>query len=201
MSPIIVGPSSVNAEMIHPHFIKFIDKYLPDQVLNEAVKKVFKEHWKRLKEMPASSTGRYHHVAENYIPYGLINHIMRVVYFCDELVTEEQAYDKDVPERMKVIAAAFLHDLGKMDTYKSEHGPLARKYLANEKAFTEDIVKMVERHMHFWNFNKSYRAQHTLEIIVAYGDYIASRENVEIMGFTYIRKDGTTETITGVQFR
>jgi hypothetical protein len=190
MSPIIVGPATVNDEMIHPHFVKFIDEYLLDKELNEAVKRIFKANWKKLREMPASSSGRYHHVAENYIPYGLINHIMRVVYFCNDLVTEEQGYDKDPPERMKVVAAAFLHDLGKMDTYKSDHGRFSKKYLSEEKAITEDILKMCERHMHFWGYN---RAQHTLEIIVAYGDYIASRENVEIVGFTYITTDGGTE--------
>ena len=163
-------------------FFEFIDEYMnPQSKLAKQVKKVFDEWWNDFIELPSSSTRKYHHSVENYIPYGLLNHTMRVVWIANELAKEEKM---NKIQTHKVIAAALLHDLGKIKTKKSSHGEQSVEMI--EDIIDDfDVQQMVLRHMHMWS---DWPLTSIFTIVVAYADYIASHKEVEITSLKYFKE-------------
>jgi len=161
---------------MHPKFAEFIDSMLPPAEA-AVVKQLLGLHWSGLKVLRASSSMKYHHEKENYMPYGLINHIMRTVWIANELCIEEQGkYNENAHKRNDVIIAAFLHDMGKMLTVRQSHAQLGLKYLQVAE-ISDGIRDMVSHHHHNWDVHP---CQTIWERIVAFADYLASRPDVEI---------------------
>jgi hypothetical protein len=190
-----------------------IDEFLPkelDDNLNESVKFFMERYWKDLAPLPASSTGRYHHSTENVKPFGLINHTLRVVWFTKEIGIEETGYPagydkwKGIKKIREAIAAAFLHDFGKVESFKADHGKESARMVSstsiygispskeqleefNDIALSPEVCNMIRRHMHNWSFI------HCVEMwdrIVAYADYLASRPTVHLSDVTYLVMEG-----------
>jgi putative nucleotidyltransferase with HDIG domain len=161
---------------MHPKFANFIKTFLSETDA-EVVIQLFELCWKQFRILRASSTMKYHHEVENYMPYGLVNHIMRTVWVANELCREEQGkYNESVHKQNDVIIAAFLHDLGKILSYRQSHAQLGLKYL-QVKEITDSIRDMVSHHHHNWDVHP---CQNVWERIVAYADYLASRPEIEI---------------------
>lgn len=176
-----------------------VDSFLQkdfDDNFNEDVKYFVDKYWKEIAPLPASSTGRYHHKTENLKPFGLLNHTLRVVYITKELGVEEigysAGYDKWKNHRQikMAIAAAFLHDFGKVNDFGAQHGKETVKMLTEvdgKHPLTPEILSMCKHHMHNWSFI------HCVEVwdrIVAYADYIASRSYVHLSEITYLVMEG-----------
>ena len=175
-----------------------IDRYLdnsPDDNLHRLVYQAFDRYWSHFAKLPASSSGRYHHKMENLRPFGLVNHTLRTVWVVKELCKEELGYAgtnhkwRGDKKARTAVAAAFLHDLGKMDTFKGTHGANSVKLLEKIEETTPVVVQaMVRNHMHSWS---PYKATDVWQRIVAYGDYIASREGVGLKEVTYLVLEGS----------
>jgi len=176
-----------------------IDEYLQkefDDDINESVKHFVQKYWKEIADLPASSTGRYHHKTENLKPYGLLNHTLRVVYLTKELGIEEigypAGYDKWKNNRSikMAIAAAFLHDFGKVEDFGAQHGKETVRMLTEVEGkhpLPPEVLSMCKHHMHNWSFI------HCVEVwdrIVAYADYLASRPSIHLSEVTYLVKEG-----------
>ena len=111
------------------------------------------------------------------MPYGLINHIMRTVWFANELCLEEQGKYNVVPHKhADVMIAAFLHDLGKILTHRQSHAQLGLKYLQVAE-INDNIRDIVSRHHHNWDIHP---CQNVWERIVAFADYLASRPGINV---------------------
>lgn len=174
-----------------------INQYLgpnPNDNLNRLVFQAFDKFWNHFAKLPASSSGRYHHKMENLRPFGLVNHTLRTVWVVKELSIEELGYQgangkwRTNSQSRAAIAAAFLHDLGKMNTFKGTHGADSIKLLTELEETTPAVIQlMVRNHMHTWS---PYKATDVWQRIVAYGDYIASREGVGLKEVTYLVKEG-----------
>lgn len=176
------GSEKMKKEESREKFNNFIDKYLkPTSVLSRQVKQVFDEYWNDFIKQPASSSGKYHHPIENFIPFGLLNHTMRTVWIANELAHEEKMSEI---RRHKVIAAAFLHDLGVIKTKDSSHGKQSVEMI-EDIINDQDVKEMVLHHMHMWS---DWPAQTTYTTIVAYADYIASRKEIEITSLEYFKE-------------
>ena len=164
-------------------FYEFIDQYMNKKsILSKQVKQIFDENWEDFIKQPASSSGKYHHPAENYKPFGLLNHTMRTVWFANELSKEEKMNEIQIH---KVIAAALLHDLGKIQTKKSSHGKQSLEMI-EDIIDDQDVHEMVLRHMHMWS---DWPAGTIYATLVAYADYFASRKEIEITSLEYFKKD------------
>lgn len=164
-------------------FDKFIDEFMdPELELTRKVKEIFDKWWCDFIKLPASSSGKYHHPVENYKPFGLLNHTMRTVWFANELAKEEQMSEIQTP---KVIAASFLHDIGKIKTFASSHGKDSA-IMIDDIIDDIDVLTMVQRHMHMWS---EWPAVTVLTIMVAYADYLASRPDIEITSLKYFKEN------------
>jgi len=149
---------------------------------------IFDRHWDKFIQLPASRTGHHHSVIENLVPFGLINHTNRVVYFTDLLCKEE-----NVDNRNDYITAAWLHDIGKILVKTKEdyhiHGKLGADLVATDIYDLENgimIYLMINNHMAHWHGIKFMGIP---DRIVAYADLLASQPRIEIKDIQYLTND------------
>ena len=177
---------------------EYMLSFITDGILREKTKLVLDEYWSILIRIAASKTGRYHHKHEQVIPGGLINHKIRGLWFLLEILKEEGIKDQSIINEM--VSAMATHDIGKIyyyEPYKSnrpsksknwrvDHG-LEAFHILKGKFFPDSICNMVKRHMHHWDW---HIPQCLNERLIAYADYFASRENVDIRGLKIIKVKG-----------
>lgn len=189
-----------------PQFCELVDLYIdPKQweLWSDVVKETYKKHWKTIRMTPASSSGKYHHWCENLRPYGLINHHLRAVWMVKELSREEEPFYSDKvmmasEKHIKRIVATFLHDFGKLDTFAPWHGNISLSFMPEIVRQDEKVKGMIRSHMHRWvKSGNPPPASTTGQRIVAYGDYMASRSQIEVTGLGYLYEyEGKTYIIT-----
>jgi len=161
---------------------------MTDEDMIRQVLGLLKGHWKTFSTIAASKSGRYHPEVCNKIPYGLVNHTMRVVWLVRELHTEE--YTREATQDIRynqLVAAAWIHDIGKCAQYyeeykvKVDHSVIGVKW-AQEMGCDSVICALIRTHMHGWD-NHSYHELHDgsriLARILAYADYLASRKELD----------------------
>jgi len=176
----------IQEQEILNYLLSWIDRGKPTS-LQSMVEAVLQEVWHTFHKISASKTGRYHPKESNYRPYGLINHTIRVLWLAKELCREEGLNADDTDE---VLAAAILHDIGKIHYYNSgwghiDHGKLGAQKL-EEHNLPKTVVQMVECHMAHWEGKELTTIQ---DRILAYADYLASRKEVRIEGLKAFRKE------------
>jgi putative nucleotidyltransferase with HDIG domain len=154
--------------------------------LREKVRAVLEPIWSEFVEIPASKTGKYHPDVSNLRPYGLVNHTLRVIWFCERFAEEEKL---DNTSRAEIAAAAILHDIGKIYYHKpggcGDHG-IDGSEMARKAGLNMNICEMIRNHMAHWEgkpLNNVYQR------ILAYADYLASRKEIAI-AIKYFIPDG-----------
>jgi hypothetical protein len=161
---------------------KIVEKYLEGEQIQDQVMQAFGEKWELFRVLPASKSGKYHHPSENNVPYGLMNHTLRVLWFADKLYIEERGKREKQPLiRNQLMAAAFIHDMGKLWDYHS-HAKNAADF-AEYLGMTPYCQDMTRYHMHYWFPCKVDELDGELQIycrILAYADYLASLPDLEI---------------------
>jgi len=190
----------------HAMFIEILSDYLTDQELLDKVSAVYKEHWPKISQMQASSSGKYHHWTEQTVPYGLLNHVIRGMYFCEHLSIEEAGFTRKKSDKKSEakfqrlknnrLAAMAVHDFGKMKVPHIGHGVYVHPYL-KPHGFDKKIRLMAQNHMHNWT--KKYVAETRGQVIVAYADYLASQKEIHIGGVRYLMEvNGKPEIVLTV---
>jgi len=152
------------------------------------VKEILERYWSIFSNIPASKSGRYHHVTENFKPYGLINHTFRCLEVA-KLLCEQHGLPQ--ADRDMVYSALVIHDVGKVFYYEVgiraniDHSDKAAK-IAMAEGLPVDVVQMVAHHMSHWD---GYPLNSNLERLVAYADYIASKPEIELKNAIVFRPD------------
>lgn len=126
------------------------------------------------KEIPASSTGKYH---PKYAlgKGGLIRHTIAAVYFGYEISKLEYLCFTQA-DRDKILCALFLHD-----TFKQGDGTAAGNTVADHAKIAADkvapkdgyIAGLMLSHMGQWGYNKPGGLK---QFVVHLADYLASRK-------------------------
>ena len=107
---------------------------------------------------PASSTGKYHPVAD-LGNKGLIRHSKLVAKLTDIMCKSIPYYDDELHHDI-IIAAALIHDMGKFDESFGKYSNIAhpvyladkiRKMNTDNDVDIEKIATIVETHMSRWN--------------------------------------------------
>jgi len=192
-----IAISEENMKVLELVKLSMVDK-IGLTALRMMTKAVLDDFWEVLIRIGASKTGRYHHVHENIIPGGLINHKLRGIWYLEHFIIEEGIKDRTMIDNLH--SAMDIHDIGKIyyyEPYKSDrpsgshsgrvdHGKEAWHILV-KREFPEVICKMVKHHMHHWEF---HLPQTNEERIICYADYFASREEINIKGCKIIKKKG-----------
>lgn len=160
---------------------RLLKEIIHDDGLREKTRIFLSPIWSELCDIPASKTGKYHHPSENVVPYGLINHVIRGLYFMEQLCKEEGIADMD-----EMTCSMILHDVGKRLYHKPryiniDHSIEGSKEV-REAGFSLEICLMVKNHMHHWD---GHIPTNIKERIIAYADYLASRRELEIAGLDY----------------
>jgi hypothetical protein len=166
--------------------------------LREAVKKCIEDRAKKLKLVPASTSGKYHPPDERGTG-GLIRHIKKLVWLLEGLTKHFGVSDGD---HDCLIASAFFHDIALvelvdfdsdgsiiLDRKKYHEHPKISSLIAVEYLTAEGInwdspllikiVDIISSHMGKWYPNCKSPFS-SLEIMFSTADYFASRENVTI---------------------
>jgi putative nucleotidyltransferase with HDIG domain len=161
-----------------PEQMQELLNWINDPDLRTKAQVILEQYWDLFSKIPASKSGRYHHVTENFKPYGLINHTIRCLEIA-KLLCEE--YKMPNEGRDKIFTATVLHDVGKVFYYYPgvqgiDHGKKAAD-IAQDAGLSLDIVGMILHHMSHWD---GWQIDNPLEQIVAYADYIASKPDIEI---------------------
>jgi len=169
-------------------FMGIISEYIESDEDRKKIKAVYKEHWPRISTMQASKSGKYHHWTEQTVHFGLLNHVIRGLYFARELGIEEAGYESKKPEfqpkqQMRLVAMV-VHDMGKMNASGNNHGVYIHPIL-KPHGFDSKVRMMAQNHMHKWS---PYKAENKSQRIVAYADYLASRADIDVRGITYMMK-------------
>jgi len=170
-------------------FVNIVGEYVTDKELLGKIRAVYKEHWPRLIAMQASSSGKYHHWIEQTVPYGLLNHHIRGLWFCRQLCIEEAGLSYRGKEEklnrivQRRLTAMAVHDLGKLKALHPGHGVYVHSIL-KPHGFDKKIHHMAQNHMHRWT--KKYVAETTGQLLVAYADYLASKPEIHVTGIKYI---------------
>jgi len=162
--------------------------------MSEKVKTDLTEIWDNVASIPTAKTGKYHPAICNVKPYGLINHVIRCVHFAEYLCTEEQLAACDIRD---VMTALLFHDMGKYEFHVRpynpfyDHGAHAAKWL-EAKGYNERICRAVRNHMRHWEraHPKTIENDDIISRIVAYADYLASRQDVILSDELFIVPDG-----------
>lgn len=152
---------------------------ISDKDLAEKVEKILKGCPVRHCWEPASSSGKYHPLAD-LGDGGLIRHTKTVVHVLNDLIRMKPFVTRDKDE---MIAAAILHDMAKFeetgDHTVFEHPKVMADKCEEEGLF--NVARMVASHMGQWN--TSGRSKIVLEtpqtdaqMTVHLADYIASRK-------------------------
>ena len=177
--------------------------YISDSKLQEFAKILIRNAEEYFFEVPASSSGKYHPkfaLGDG----GLVRHTKAVAYFVNELIRPSIEFDKLTRYQGDcLIIAAIVHDMKKQGKDGSEghtvreHPQLAAEYVREmwdkfgrellEEETVEYIEHSVERHMGPW---QEPRPSTLSDVLVFYGDYIASRR--EITGIEFIDNDDNT---------
>jgi hypothetical protein len=182
-----------------PEQMQELLNWINDPDLRNKAQGILEQYWDLFSKIPASKSGRYHHVTENFKPYGLINHTIRCLEIA-KLLCEE--YKMSNEGRNKIFTATVLHDVGKIFYYYPgvqgiDHGKKAAD-IAQDAGLSMDIVGMILHHMSHWD---GWTIDTPLEQIVAYADYIASKPDIEIKKakvFSPVAPTPTEETaVTG----
>lgn len=167
--------------------------------------KFLREAWDLLVEFPTSKTGRYHPEISNVTPYGLVNHVIRVVHFAEHMCEEENVHGE---EREIVMVAILFHDIGKCYGKYKTHVYNGCTML-QEREFDSRIVNCVATHMSHWDRDGTLSQAieegrwGTLERIVAHSDYLASRREIITRDEEYfiLNNTGQLSLITDVMYR
>ena len=165
-----------------------------DLNLKVKLKEIFFDYWDDICKIPASKSLRYHHRHENIYPGGMVNHLLRSLYFAKELIKETGL--KDHYEIDMVTCAVMVHDLGVLGRYNKYkimwsiggrlyHGKVGSDVL-REVGFPEEVCHMVHRHMSHWE-EAWVMPKDRNQWIVAYSDYLASREEINISGIKVLK--------------
>lgn len=164
--------------------LKWID--LPEYRLK--VKKILEQYWSIFSNIPASKSGRYHHVTENFKPYGLINHTFRCLEVAKLLCEQQGLHQLD---RDMIYSALVIHDVGKVFFYETgirypiDHSEKAAT-IAMGEGLPVAVCNMVAHHMSHWD---GYPLNGTFEQIVAYADYVASKPDIELKNVKVFRPE------------
>ncbi len=159
-------------------------KYIKDEKLKQKTRDILlQDQHDMFFKIPASKRGSFHPEISNKIPFGLINHTLRVMYILDQMCIEENIRDI---ERDECMVAAIFHDIGKIQYWDpsvacNDCGTNSVKMLKGQ--FNDDIMNMIFHHMHHWE-DKS--PESIREILLAHADFIASRKEFEIRNLVYI---------------
>ena len=176
---------------------EYMLNHIEDFQLRVKIRGVFDGLWDDLCKIPASKSLRYHHKHENIYPGGMINHLLRSLWFAVEFLKETGITDEKKKDH--VYAGVMTHDLGVLGRYRKYvemwnvrgrlyHGTVGSKIL-REKGVDEDIQDMVHRHMSHWE-EHWVMPKTSEQWIVAYSDYMASREEININGMKVIKEKG-----------
>jgi len=171
---------------------------IKDPKLREAVRKCIKDNEKKLKILPASTSGKYHPPDERG-PGGLVRHIKKVVWFIDHLGREFALDQEDLDI---LLVAGVLHDIAlvvltEIDQdgrvilegrrYKDHpkiSAQMTNKYLtdAGFEPTSPTVIKildLIRSHMSRWHPNCK-QPYDRLEFFLCMADYFCSLEDVEI---------------------
>ena len=165
-----------------------LDSVMKDCNLKVMILALYEKHWGIFSRIPASKTGKYHPAVCNLVPYGLINHTLRVVWLVRELYKEEYCFKADYGLKYEqLVAAAFIHDIGKISyhdsdrTSKVDHSITGVQY-AEEIGFGGTITDMVLTHMHGWDDHDYHQlsvADQTCARVLAYADYLSAQRDID----------------------
>jgi len=165
-----------------------LDQVMQNDNLKDKIMALYEKHWGIFSQIPASKTGKYHPAVANEVPYGLINHTLRVVWLVRELYKEEHCHQTEYNlQYEELVAAAFIHDIGKVayhdPSYKQkvDHSSIAEAW-AYEVGFSLRVRGMVLTHMHAWDghdYHKLPEDDQTCARILAYADYLAAQKDID----------------------
>lgn len=121
------------------------------------VEKVLEKCSERNATEPASSTGKYHPIAD-LGPRGLIRHSKLVAKLTEIMIRSVPQYDNEL-DRDIIYSAALIHDMGKFndtDKHSQNAHPVIiaetiRKLNEENDPHFERIAKAVETHMSRWS--------------------------------------------------
>jgi len=156
--------------------------WITDSILKIKVENVLNSVWDSFPFIPASSTGKYHPKECNLVPYGLVNHTLRVLWLCKLLCEGENisGFEAD-----KIMSAAIIHDIGKCWKHSPrfkegvfvDHGEKGAE-IAKYYELPDDVVNMVRVHMSMFEGKK---LETVSERILAQADFLASRKEIRIL--------------------
>lgn len=185
------------------YLVKRAFESVPDVKMEKIAYNLLKPHWETFSQLPASRTGKYHPRASNVIPYGLVNHTIRVIHFAEHMCDEECIQGID---RMEIMMACLFHDIGKVTGQLNGHADWGADYLDKE-GLKEEVTDMVRYHMSHWqDFDKWDEAveggKWTLGCqIVAHADYLASMKHIILTNERFfLPRGGKTLHINELEF-
>ena len=166
--------------------------------LREAVRKCIKDNEKKLKILPASTSGKYHPPDERG-PGGEVRHIRKVIWFIEHSGREFPLTEEELDI---LLAAGILHDISLvviteidqngrviLDRARYRDHPkisaqITNKYLtkAGFEPTSPTVIKildLIRSHMSRWHPNCK-QPYDKLEFFLCMADYFCSLEEVEI---------------------
>jgi putative nucleotidyltransferase with HDIG domain len=156
--------------------------WITDDILKTKVNNVLNSVWEEFHKIPASRTGKYHPKECNVVPYGLVNHTLRVLWLCKLLCEGENitGFGAD-----KIMAAAIVHDVGKVWFHPPrvkegefvDHG-IKSAEVAEHYELPSDVVNMVKVHMSVWEGKNVVTIS---ERILFHADLMASRKEIKVL--------------------
>ncbi len=165
---------------LEPDKVKsYLLSFVKGDELKKQVSEVLESVWDVFHKIPASSTGKYHPHENNITPYGLVNHTLKTAWLAEAMCYVEGVNDE---ERDRILAAAVLHDIGKIffhlphEGEDVDHGVKGAE-IAYHYGLSGDIVDMIRNHMGRFE-DKKLGSPGTR--ILAYADFMASRNYISI---------------------
>jgi 23S rRNA maturation-related 3'-5' exoribonuclease YhaM len=147
-------------------------------------------------EIPASSTGKYHHKT-SLGKGGLINHIFRACHFGKYFLDAYGIKPEDIKGDI-VFAALILHDIGKKENYDKDyksyinHPITAVEMISKHKHMLPESVFTIIKNAILWHMGpwspesvKKEIGQYTqIELIVFNSDYLSSKKEIDLQPFS-----------------
>ena len=181
-----------------------IAENIRDSGLKEVTIELLKRYNKKLEELPASISGKYH------LGESTKDHIIRVVWFVNRIIEE---FNLTQEERDVLLSSALLHDIGNCITttkkrllkeyqklhktgwYRSVEGSryhpiigmfLVGREILKRRLYTNRLVIKValtiSSHMSHWSYPECPLPRNDLEKFLALADYLASLKDIDIKG-------------------
>ena len=179
-----------------------IAENIRDSGLKEVTIGLLKRYNKKLEELPASISGKYH------LGESTKDHIIRVVWFVNRIIEE---FNLNQDEKDILVSSALLHDIGscvvttkerkpneqqeyyQTGWYRSIEGaqfhPIIGGILVNREAFEKGqetnllvikVILAISSHMSHWSCPDCPLPRDDLEKFLALADYLASRKEIQI---------------------